>query len=377
MPRVVDLTPEAVFALSEADSALGHLRGLTQLLRKPQLFVGPYLTREALASSRIEGTEASLSDVLKAEASGGEQSSDQDVAEVERYLAAARRAFGLLETLPISQRLILEAHKVLMTGVRGKERLPGQLRTSPVWVGSSDDRPDTALFVPPLPEELPALITDWEQFVNEPSTTPVLIRCALMHYQFETIHPFLDGNGRIGRLLIGLMLIKEHRLDEPLLYVSGYLESHRREYYDRLQAVREQGDILSWIRFFCTAVRRSADDAVARATQLVQLRETYLDRARNARSSIGGVIDLIITNPILTVERVQVALQVSGQGARNLVKQAESLGWVRPLGTYGRGGRHYWIARAVFDIIEADVAYGRESGSEPEPDNNTAVTVSD
>jgi len=205
------------------------------------MLLGPLLTREALASSRIEGTNASLSEVLKAEEISTESASD-DVQEVVRYLDANKKALKLIEDLPISQRLISLTHAELMRGVRGEEKFPGELRRSPVWVGDADATPDTAKFVPPLPEHLPELLTDWEKFVNDHRPRlPTLIRCALMHYQFETIHPFLDGNGRIGRLLIGLMLIQERRLDAPILYLSGYLEARRSEYYDCLQLVREKG----------------------------------------------------------------------------------------------------------------------------------------
>jgi Fic family protein len=357
LPRAIDLSADTVYALSEADSALGLLQGLGRLIRDPQLLLGPYLTREALASSRIEGTEASLSEVLQAEAGGGVRERDDDIAEVTRFLAATRRALELLDKLPITQRLIKQVHQVLMEGVRGQERLPGEFRRSPVWVGSPTDTPETAIFVPPLPDEIPELFTDWERFVNEPSRIPVLIRCALMHYQFETIHPFLDGNGRIGRLLIGLMLMQEKRLTTPLLYISGYLETRRREYHDYLEAVREKGDIQSYLQFFLTAVTRSAEDAVERAGRLVELRERYINETRDARSRIGRVADLIFSNPFVTVQRVQDALNLTHQGARNLIQDAEKRGWLTEFGSRGRGGRRYWLAQEVFAIVDAPLSY--------------------
>src|SRR5680860_125134 len=293
VPRELPLSAVTVNALSRADAALGHLQGLGHLVRDPQLLVGPYLTREAVASSRIEGTQASLSDVLKAEASGA-ASPNEDIAEVERYIEATINGYDLVKTLPITQRLILDLHQTLLRGVRGEEKPPGELRRTPVWVGSPTDRPDTAVYVPPLPSELPDLLADWEVFVNSPGQSPPLIRCGLMHYQFETIHPFLDGNGRIGRLLINLMLMEEGRLTTPLLYLSGYLEANRQEYYDRLQQVRERGRIQEWLQFFLTAVERSAEDAVARAGRLVTLREIYLEEAAKTRSHLPGLVDLII-----------------------------------------------------------------------------------
>lgn len=356
IPRNLSLSMPTIHALSQADASLGRLQGLGALIKDPELLLGPYLTQEAVASSRIEGTQASLSEVLQAEVSGA-ASVDEDVAEVERYIAATRLGYGLVKTLPITQRLILDLHKTLLDGVRGQEKLPGEFRRSPVWVGSPTDSPETALFVPPLPIDLPGLITDWEDFVNTPGELPTLIRCGLMHYQFETIHPFLDGNGRIGRLLINLMLMEEERLSTPLLYLSGYLERYRRDYYERLQAVREQGQIQEWLQFFLTAVRRSSDDAVVRSEQLVALRERYLAEAAKSRSNLAAVIDLIFRNPYVTVQRVEKKTGLTNQGARNLIRDAEKRGWVREVGAWGRGGKIYWVAQALYDVIDAPARY--------------------
>lgn len=346
---------------------MGHL------IADPQLLLGPYVTREALASSRIEGTQASLAEVLQAgaEVDGTEPTTD-DVAEVQAYVRATYRGLELIRTLPISQRLILDVHRVLLTGVRGEDRLPGELRRSPVWVGSPTDRPETALFVPPLPEHLADLLADWERFVNEPGPQPALVRCALMHYQFETIHPFLDGNGRIGRLLIGLLLQQEGRLTTPLLYLSGYLEAHRREYYERLQAVRERGEIQEWLQFFLTAVQRQAEDGVDRAAQLVRLREEYVSAASRSRSRIGEVVPLIFANPFVTVRRVEAALGITNQGARNLIRDAEARGWLQLLRVRGRGRRQYWVAHRIFEIIEAAPLYERQRVAQVTEDSKRA-----
>lgn len=358
--REVPLETATVYALSEADAALGHLQGLGRLIRDPELLVGPLMTREALASSRIEGTQASLSDVLQAEA-GEVTASTEDIAEVERYLAASRQGLSMISELPITQRLLLALHKTLLQGVRGEERLPGEFRRSPVWVGSPTNRPDDALYVPPLPDEMPDLLTDWERFVNNPSQIPVLIKCALMHYQFETIHPFLDGNGRIGRLIINLKLMEEDRLTTPLLYLSGYLESHRREYYDRLQAVRERGELQAWLQFFLTAVKYQANDAVARAGRLVELREKYRAEAAKTRSSLPRLVDIMFTNPYLTVGRVERALSLTNQGARYVIREAERREWVSAIGTLGRGGKAFWVANQVYGIIESPAIYDEDA----------------
>ena len=366
LPRDLDLDPATIDALSEADAAVGQLHGLGRLVRAPELLIGPYVRREAVASSRIEGTEASLSDLLQAEAAGGSRA-DDDVAEVERYVAATYRGLELVRALPLSQRLVCELHAVLLDSVRGANRLPGQFRRSPVWVGSTTDSPDTAVFVPPLPELVPDLFTDWERFVNEPSRRP-LVQAALMHYQFETIHPFLDGNGRIGRLLIVLLLVESGRLPAPLLYLSGYLESHRREYYDRLHAVRERGEVQEWLQFFLTAVRRQADDAITRATALIDLREQWLAVASSSRARLPAVVDLLLANPYVTVGRVQRVLDVTNQGARNLVKEAERRGWIRALAATGPAGRTYWVADRVLDVLQSPPAY------DSRPDDGTAAT---
>ena len=356
IPRDLTLAASTIKALSDADASLGKLQGLGTLIRDPELLLGPYLTQEAVASSRIEGTQASLSDVLKAEVSGS-PTENEDIEEVERYIAATRQGYELVRTLPISQRLILDLHRTLLAGVRGQEKLPGELRRTPVWVGSPTDSPDTALHVPPLPDDLPELITDWEDFVNTPNQLPTLIRCGLMHYQFETIHPFLDGNGRIGRLLINLMLMEEGRLGTPLLYLSGYLERYRKEYYPRLQDVREQGKIQEWLQFFLTAVQRSAEDAVSRAERLVALRDQYMTEAAQSRSNLGAVAEMIFKNPFLTVMRVERSTGLTNQGARNLIKEAARRGWVEEIGALGRGGRMYWVAKDLFAIIDAPMTY--------------------
>ena len=367
IPGELELSGDTVLALSEADSALGLLNGLGRLIQDPEILLGPFLTREALASSRIEGTKASLSEVFQAEAIDTAARRTDDVAEVSNYLAATRQGLELIETLPITQRLIKQVHGTLRRGVRGEERRPGEFRSSPVWIGAADATPETASFVPPLPEDLPELLTDWERFVNEPSRLPTLVRAALMHYQFETIHPFLDGNGRIGRLLVGLLLISERKLGRPLLYLSGYLEANRDEYYDRLQAVRERAEIQQYLQFFLVAVRRQSEDAVARAGRLVQLRESYYAAARLDRSRVAALIPLLFAAPFVNVRRVQQALGVTAQGARNLLVRAERYRWIQSQGNVGRGGMTIWRAQQVFDTIDSPLSYLSDVSTEPGP----------
>jgi len=356
IPRNLPLSSPTVALLSEADAALGHLQGLGMLITDPSLLIGPYLRREALASSRIEGTQASLSDVFQSEVDADAR--NDETAEVHRYLEATSQAYELAATLPITQRLMLQVHETLLTGVRGEEKSPGEFRRSPVWVGRPGATPGDATYVPPLPQHLGELLADWERFVNDDGRhLPALIQAALMHYQFETIHPFLDGNGRIGRLLINLLLMERKRLPLPLLYLSNYFETHREEYYERLQSVRERAEIDSWLTFFLTAVRAQADDAVTRSRRLIDIRESYHRDAIKERSSLPRLVDVIVRNPFVTVKSVEAELELTNQGARNLIKNAESRGWLRSLGTYGQGGRERWYSPAIFEVIELPMNY--------------------
>ena len=361
MLRELSLSTETVMALSAADNALGRLSSAGKYLKQPTLFVRPALTREAVASSKIEGTEASLSDVLQAAASGDEQTGD--VEEVQNYLAALDRGLELLPTLPISQRLVSELHRTLMRGVRGRDKRPGELREIAVWIGSPTDSPETAVFVPPIHTALADLLSDWERFANESPRIPVLVQCALLHYQFETIHPFMDGNGRLGRLLIVLFLIEKGLLPAPLLYVSAYLEQHRREYYDRLQGVRERGEIEQWVQFFLTAVTNQSNDAVSRVERLFELQEKYREELAGSRSRAPEVIDLLFENPFVTTRLVASRLGVTTQGALNLIRSIEKKGWLEELGSFGRGGRVYWVAWDVYRIVEREQVDASDSGA--------------
>jgi Fic family protein len=354
IPRVLSLESETVLALSAADTALGRLAGAGRLLPNPHLLVDPYVVREAVASSRIEGTQASLSEVLQATAIGT-STPGSDVREVQNYVAALNVGLRRLAELPLCLRLIREVHEVLMEGVRGQERGPGKFRSTPNWIGSPTDTPDNATFVPPLPDDMEDALDDLEHYLNDDVRLPVLIRCALVHYQFETIHPFLDGNGRLGRLLAVFYLVQQQVLPQPLLYLSAYFETHRGEYYDRLQAVRERGEIQEWLQFFLTAVAVQATDAIERAERLADLRERYRRDLAAVRSRAPEVMDLLMANPFITVRQVETSLGVTQPGALNLLRGIQGRGWLRDLGTIGRGGRAYWVAPEVLEVI-ADVS---------------------
>lgn len=341
--------------LSEADAALGRLAGAGRLLPDPHLLVRAYITREAVASSRIEGTQASVTEVFDADVSGIARSSD--IQEVRNYIKALRHGLQRLdEDFPLSLRIIKEMHELLLTGVRGQDKTPGEFRRSQNWISSPDNRPDTARFVPPTLENMWAALDDWEKYLHDDTPQlPLLIRSALLHYQFETIHPFLDGNGRLGRLFIVLFLVQQHRLSAPLLYLSNYFETHKEEYYDRLQYVRERGEIDAWLDFFLRGTAAQAADAVYRAELLADLRESYRNCLRGVRSRAGEIVDLLFANPIITVKFVQRALEVSQPGATNLLRTLASNGIVREVGS-GPGVRHRWFADGILEVLDPDLS---------------------
>jgi Fic family protein len=352
MPRSVDLDADTVMRLSDADRALGRLAGAGRLLPNPHLLIQPYIAREALASSRIEGTQASLSDVFDAQA---RNKPEGPIREVTNYISALECGLARLAALPVSRRLLCEVHGILLSDVRGRERRPGEVRKSQNWIGSPDNRPETAVFVPPDVNDMERAFDDFERFVHEDTSIPPLVKIALVHYQFETIHPFLDGNGRLGRLLIAFLLVEQQLLPQPLLYLSAYFEQYRSDYYDRLQAVRERGELREWIVFFLTGVAELANDAVIRAERLVDLREGYRQRLSGDRSRAIEVVDLVFQNPVLTTNRIAEALNTSLQSALNHVRRLESMGIVREAkGVPGRSKR--WVSAEVFHALDPDAA---------------------
>jgi Fic family protein len=353
VPRKLTLSAETVMRLSEADAALGRLAGSGRLLPDPHLLVNAYITREAVSSSRIEGTQASVTEVFDAAVTG--EAKRDDIQEVRNYVAALQHGVRRLqeETFPLSLRLIREMHSILLTGVRGHNKTPGEFRTTQNWINSPDNRPTTATFVPPPVHEMWEALDDWEKYLHDPAPElPLLVRCALLHYQFETIHPFLDGNGRIGRLFIVLYLMDRGRLPAPLLYLSGYLDRRKNDYYDRLQLVRERGEVSEWLQFFLDGIAVQAIDAVDRAEQLSDMREDYRSRLKGGgRSALA--VDLLFANPILTVKYIQDHLGVSQPGATNILRRLASVGIVEEIGTRP-GVRHRWLGREVLQVLDPE-----------------------
>jgi Fic family protein len=349
IPRAIELPVSTVRLLADAEASLGRLAGVGQLVPNPHLLIRPYLIREALSSTRIEGTQASLADVFEVQASG--ETPNADVEEVLNYIDALEWGLGQLGKLPLGVRLIREMHGRLLAGVRGRERTPGKFRRTQNWVGESGSTVETARFVPPPAVELPALLADWERYAHETVEVPLLIQNALLHYQFETLHPFLDGNGRIGRLLSVFLLVEHGRLPAPLLYLSAYLERDRTQYYDSLQAVRQRGDVTPWIELFLTAVRTQAADAVERSQRIVELRERY----RAAASAITSnkammLVDLVCETPIISSQAVEASLGVTRPTALKLLRQLEDVG-VLTEGNAGPRGQRRYLALELMAVV--------------------------
>lgn len=349
IPRQVSLSEPNLLRLADAEAALGRLAGAGRLLPTPHLLVRPYLRREAVASTRIEGTQASLTELFDAEAS--DQPYGADIEEVVNYVQAMEVGLDRLSTLPVSVRLIREMHGVILAGVRGRDRLPGYLRTTQNWIGPPGATIETATFVPPPPEEVPGLLADLERFIHETPRLPPLVQAALVHYQFETIHPFLDGNGRLGRLLIVFFLVVRDRLPEPLLYLSPYFERNRDGYYDALQGVRERGDFDRWLELFLDGVCVQANDAVMRAERLTDLRERYRARVQETTRGIANaVVELTFEHPVLTARMVESRLQVSRPAALKSLRQLAELGIVAETAG-GPRGQLRWRAEEVLAVL--------------------------
>ena len=352
LPRRLAISDQHLMLVADAEAALGRLVGIGRLLPEPQLLVRSYLSREAVASTRIEGTQASLDGFFDAEADDRPLSADFE--EVRNYMRAMELAIERLPELPLSVRLIKEVHSVLLAGVRGQKRQPGELRKSQNWIGAPGDTPDTALFVPPPPEEVADLLSDLEKFIHEPPRLPPVVQAAMVHYQFETIHPFLDGNGRLGRLLIILFLVHSGRLPMPLLYLSPYFEVRRYEYYALLQGVRTKGDFGSWLEFFLRAVFDQSEDATVRAERLTDLRERYRQAVQaSTRGIANALVDVAFRHPVLNTRLVQSRLEVSLPSALRALRQLEQLGMLDEAPA-GPRGQLRWRATEVLSVLSEE-----------------------
>jgi len=347
---MLESDPELERVLSAADRAVGRLDGAGLVVPSPDLFVSMYSRKEALLSSQIEGTQASLIDVLEYEAEP-DRTPSADVMEVANYQRALHHGLERLGDLPLSNRLLREMHRILMRGVRGERRRPGEFRESQNWIGPPGCTLEEATFVPPPVDEMQRAMGRLESWLHEDRETPLLLKCGLAHYQFETIHPFEDGNGRLGRLLITLLLVEGGVLARPLLYLSVFLKRHRSEYYDWLGRVRTQGDYEGWLKFFLRGVREVALEATDAARRILSLREEHLARVRSESGSRSAapLLELLLRTPAVTARSAARRLDVSYATANRLLAEFVSMGLLEEI-TGGRRNRVF-VYRPYLDEL--------------------------
>lgn len=356
-PEALDLGGALRERLSLADRALGRLDGSVATLPHPDLFVFMYVRKEAVLSSQIEGTQSSLRDVLAAEADVHSADLPRDVDEVVNCVAAMNHGLERLAELPVCVRLLREIHQKLLAGTRGAGLRPGELRSSQNWIGPAGCTLNTATFVPPPPHEVLPALGELEKFVHRESGLPLLVKIGLVHAQFETIHPFLDGNGRLGRLLITFLLVERGVLQKPVLYLSHYLKKHRETYYDRLQAVRDRGAWEPWLEFFVRGVEEVASEAAATAQRIQRLRERHREAIASAtgRAAIHGhrVLDHLYRHPIVSAKQVAVVTGLQYDASNKLVAEFERLGILHEITGQKRNRRfRYDDYIALFDRTE-------------------------
>lgn len=364
LPPRLEMNSALIRALSEADRAIGELAGLGRTMPNPHLLIRPFLRREAVLSSRIEGTQADIAALYAYEARQlalpGLQPhpSDADVREVYNYVRALEYGLDRLKTLPVSLRLLRELHARLMEGVRGEEATPGEFRRSQNWIGPPGCTLNEAVFVPPPVEHMREALDSFEKYLRADDDYPPLIRLAFIHYQFEAIHPFLDGNGRIGRLLLSLLLVHWNLLPLPLLYLSAFFEKHREAYYDLLLTVSEVGAWKEWMLFFLRGVAEQARDAIARAKRLQDLQMQWHEELTKVRASslLLRLVNLLFETPTLTIPQAQRLLGVTYRSAQLNINKLVEAGILTPLDerSYGKT----FVASDVIGIVGEDLGAG-------------------
>jgi Fic family protein len=347
-PREVGLSDASLAALDEASNRLGILQGIGRQIRNPHLLISPYMRREAVLSSRIEGTQTTMSDVYAADLDQLELIQATDVREVQNYRAAHR--LGLRSKLPLSLRLIRNLHKRLMKGVRGHERHPGEFRTYQNFIGAPTGT--QATYVPPPVPQMQELLNDLEAFLHENALRP-LVQAAIVHYQFEAIHPFGDGNGRVGRLLIPLFLRDRGLLPQPLLYLSAYFERSRFDYYEKLLRVSTHGDWNGWIFYFLSGVSAQAQEAADLADRLLELHKRYREslQAKHVTANVLALIDALFENPLMYTSRAEDVLEVSAPTARAAIRTLEAEGILREI--TDRSWRKIYQADEIYGLLRS------------------------
>ena len=349
LPPNLAWTNDLVSLVSASDRAIGQLNSAGDLLPNPHLLIRPFMRREAVQSSRIEGTRTSVDELYLFEASTGAVS-DHDADEVHNYLEAFEYGLERCKTLPLSRRLLCEMHGVLMSGVRGQERRTGEFRKQQNWIGPPGSTIDNATFVPPPPPEMNTSLDALEAYLNTPSALPPLVRLAMVHYQFEAIHPFEDGNGRIGRLLVSLALCMDGVLSGPLLYISDALERRRSEYYHHLFNVSATGNWEAWISFFLQCATAAAQDGAIRARRLITLHEAYRQRFAATRSStVLPLVNELFITPVATIPQIATRIGVTQKSARRTMDALIEEGLVREL--TGNARNRVYVAQEIMSAI--------------------------
>ncbi len=351
LPPRLSWSPELIAALSEADRAVGRLAGEGRRLPNPHLLIRPFVRREAVLSSRIEGTQATLGELLAAEAGAAVDRSPADLREVGNYVVALEHGVERLKTLPLSLRLVRELHGTLMRGVRGEAATPGEFRKSQNWIGPPGCTLAEARYVPPPADRLMECLGAWERHLHD-TALPPLVHAALAHAQFEAIHPFLDGNGRVGRLMITLLLVARDVLPSPLLYLSAWFEATRPEYYERLSGVTDRGEWEEWLGYFLAGTAAQANDALERIRSLDDLLARWRLELAGARSRFPErAIELFVENPFWRVKRLAERLDVAFTTAQRAIERLAAAGIVEQVDESRRN--RVYCARAVLAILEA------------------------
>ena len=338
----IAIDSELMELLSEAHRVLGVLEGISSSIPDIDLFMAMYVRKEALMSSQIEGTQATLEDVLSPEI---DTNANRDVKDVVNYVSATETAIELLKTLPLCCRLMRKIHAILMEDTRGGEKYPGEFRRSQNWIGGAGSTLKTARYIPPNVDDMRDCMSDLERYINDYEGTDELIKIALIHYQFETIHPFLDGNGRVGRLLIILYLMEKGILTLPALYISYYLKANRTEYYDRMSEIRRRGNYEQWVKFFLQAIIVSSENAIETIRALSALKEKDMklvqDMGRASKTAIK-VLEYFERTPLATIGHVSEELGLSYGAVRSQVKRLCEAGILHCGGKIFRGNVYYY-----------------------------------
>ncbi len=350
LPPALDWTPGLIRALSEADRLIGRLAGEGGRLPNPHVLIRPFVRREAVLSSKIEGTQATLGELLATEAGAVVDRSPEDLREVGNYVVALEHGISRLKTLPLCVRLVRELHEKLMTGVTGHQATPGRFRTIQNWIGTPGSSIANASFVPPPPGEVEPCLAAWETFLHE-SDLPPLVTIALAHYQFEAIHPFLDGNGRVGRLLITLFLIERQILPAPLLYLSAFFEASRRDYYGGLRGVSERGAWNDWVEYFLLGVARMSEDALNRAVRINELLAQWQKRVSGDSTNTPlRMVEILGANPFITAKGAAEKLGIAFTTAQRAIQRLQRIGILKLVGDAKRD--RVFCARTLLDILE-------------------------